>query len=86
VLSRLAVNARKGTVSFKLSRPAGVRLAVAVERKGRFVTLRRQSVRAKAGANKVRLKERRLSAGAYRITASPSGGTAHSVRFRVRRR
>jgi hypothetical protein len=85
VLSKLAVNAKKGTVSFRLSRAVSVKLAVAKAREGRSVTIRRLTVRAKAGANSVRLKGRRLAIGTYRLTASPAGGTAHSVRFKVKR-
>jgi hypothetical protein len=49
------------------------------------VTIRRVTVRAKTGANSVRLKGRRLASGSYRLTATPAGGTAHSVRFKVKR-
>ena len=50
------------------------------------LTARSLQVQAHAGANRVHFKGSRLSAGLYRITATPTGGAAHAVMFRVGRR
>jgi hypothetical protein len=77
VLSKL--RAKKGRITFKLSRavPVTLRLAKCATR---CHAIRHRSVRGRSGPNVVKLK---LGRGRYKITATPLGGRSRSVRFRV---
>jgi hypothetical protein len=82
VLSKLAVKAKKGTASFKLSAPAQVDIRLAKCVKRTCTQIRALTVSGKKGSNTVRLA-RKLRAGRYKLTATPAGGIARSAKFKV---
>jgi hypothetical protein len=82
VLSKLAVKAKKGTVSFRLSAPASVNVRLAKCAKGVCHRVRSLTVSGRRGSNTARLA-RRLGSGNYRLTATPAGGIARFAKFKV---
>jgi hypothetical protein len=70
------------TLRFHLAAPATLTLRLERRSGGRWLLVRRRSLRAKAGEQHVRLA-RRLRRGTWRATMSTPGATT-SVRFRLR--
>jgi hypothetical protein len=83
VLSKLAVLTKKHEVTFTLSAPASVELRVSRCAK-HCRPVRSFTVKGRTGPNSTRLG-RKLARGHYRLTATPTGGAAHSKKFTIAR-
>ena len=85
MLSKLAVKAKKRTVTFALSAPASVELRLSRCDKHRHChRIRRFTVAGTRGQNSARLRGK-LARGRYSVTATPAGGVARTRRFTIAR-